>query len=441
MLIACQGADDEARILDALAPVRPSLVAHTLDAAVTELARRPFHIVLGSLGSSDSVRLCREAARLRPESVRLVLAEKGDAILRSALAQGTLHDVVFSPWTAHGLRAAVDRAAALAKARQALLGDDSPHDVVESAATDAPDWLIGARGGLRDVVELAQRVAKSDATVLVRGETGTGKELVARLIQEASARSAGPFIRLNCAAIAEGVLESELFGHESGSFTGATRQRAGRFELASTGTLFLDEIADISPSMQVRLLRVLQEREIQRVGGSVSVPIDVRIIAATHRPLEALVERGAFREDLFYRLNVVPIHLPPLRERRQDIPELVQAFVARYRRADAAAVEFDDAAMEALVMHPWPGNVRELENAVQRCVVLAQQGRIGIDHLIAPRSAPTTDLTTREIVRARDTEQLQRVLLDASGNVSRAARELGIPRTTLVSRAKRLGLL
>ncbi|HEY6038625.1 MAG TPA: sigma 54-interacting transcriptional regulator, partial [Kofleriaceae bacterium] len=353
MLIACHGVDEEARILDALAPVRPSLVTRTIDAAVTELARRPFHIVLSSLDSSESVRLCREAARLRPESVRLVVAEKGDAILGSALAHGTLHDVVFSPWTAHCLRAAVDRAGALAKARQALLGgDDSPPPIVESGDGGEPDWLIGARGGLREVVALARRVAKSDATVLVRGETGTGKELVARLIQEASARSAGPFVRLNCAAIAEGVLESELFGHEPGSFTGATRQRAGRFELASTGTLFLDEIADISPSMQVRLLRVLQEREIQRVGGSASVPIDVRIIAATHRPLEELVERGAFREDLFYRLNVVPIHLPPLRARRQDIPELVRAFVERYRRGDAADVEFDDAAMEALVMHP-----------------------------------------------------------------------------------------
>jgi two-component system, NtrC family, response regulator HydG len=443
MLIACQDPDEAVRILDALAPVRPSLVARTVEAAVVELARRPFPIVLGSLCGADTMRLFREAARLRPESVRLVVAERGDASLGPALANGTLHDVVFSPWTASSLRSAVDRATALTKARQALLrGPDSTQEFLGRAETRVePDWLIGARGGLAEAVELARRVARSDATVLVRGETGTGKELIARLIQESSTRSAGPFVRLNCAAIADGVLESELFGHEPGSFTGATRKRAGRFELASTGTLFLDEVADISPSMQVRLLRVLQEREIERVGGSTPVPIDVRIIAATHRSLEEMVARGEFREDLFYRLNVVPIHLPPLRERRQDIPELVRAFVERYRRGDAADVRFDDAAMEALVQHPWPGNVRELENAVQRCVVLAQEGRIGIDQLLAQRSTPSTDPTAREIVRAREAEQLQRVLLDASGNCSRAARELGIPRTTLVSRARRLGLL
>jgi DNA-binding NtrC family response regulator len=239
-------------------------------------------------------------------------------------------------------------------------------------------------------------------------------------------------------------LESELFGHESGSFTGATRRRAGRFELASGGTLFLDEIADISRSMQIRLLRVLQEREVELVGSAAPISVDVRIIAATHQRLEDLVERGDFREDLFYRLNVVPIHLPPLRERRQDIPALVTAFVERYRAEGAPEVKFDAAAMDTLLHHPWPGNVRELENVVHRCVVLAQGGPIKVDHVmpsVSRSDGPPAVPPTRELARAREADRLHRALLDAAGNCSRAARALGIPRTTLVSRAKRFGIL
>jgi two-component system nitrogen regulation response regulator GlnG len=279
----------------------------------------------------------------------------------------------------------------------------------------------------------------------VRGETGVGKERIAQQLHLGHQHYCkGAFVAVNCGAIPDGLFESLFFGHNKGSFTGAVHAHRGYFEQATGGTLFLDEIGDMPMEAQTRLLRVLQQGEYTTVGGRTPIKTDVRIVAATNKDLRTLINQGLFREDLFYRLNVVPIELPPLRERRQDIPPLVRAFIARYRRGDAAEVRFDDAAMDALIQHAWPGNVRELENAVQRCVVLAQEGRIGIDQLIAGRSTPsmpTVDLTAREIVRAREAEQLQRVLLDASGNCSRAARELGIPRTTLVSRAKRLGLL
>jgi transcriptional regulator with PAS, ATPase and Fis domain len=239
------------------------------------------------------------------------------------------------------------------------------------AAADVPDkTLVTEDDAFQSVLAVARRAARSDATVLITGETGTGKELVAHLIHESSNRAGGPFVRVNCAALAEGVLESELFGHEQGAFTGAIRGRRGRFELAEDGTLFLDEIGDIPARTQVMLLRVLQEREIERVGGADSIAVNARIVSATHRNLPQLVRAGPFREDLYYRLNVVPIEVPPLRERPDDVERLTKHFIRKHARSSPPP-SVGQEAIAHLLRHAWPGNVRELENMVQRALILA----------------------------------------------------------------------
>jgi len=234
------------------------------------------------------------------------------------------------------------------------------------------DEIVGSSGKMHDVYKVIERVANSNATILVRGESGTGKELVARAIHYNSSRAAKPFIAVSCAALPETLLESELFGHEKGAFTGAVGQKAGRFELANQGTLFLDEIAEVSLSMQVKLLRVLQERKFERVGGTKTLSMDVRMIAATNRNLEEAVAMSEFREDLYYRLQVIQVFLPPLRDRREDIPPLVEHFVEKFNNENGRNIKFaSPECMDLLMKYDWPGNIRELENAIERGVVLA----------------------------------------------------------------------
>ena len=245
--------------------------------------------------------------------------------------------------------------------------------------------LLGVSAPMRSLFKTILQVAPSRATVLLTGESGTGKERVAQAIHESSSRRDGPFVKLHCAALAETLLESELFGHEKGAFTGANVRREGRFKLAHGGTLFLDEISEISPSIQVKLLRVLQEREFERVGGNETLKVDVRIIAATNRDLAQMVREGRFREDLYYRLNVVGLRLPPLRERREDIPLLADFFLRRFAKdANKTLTGFTPEALQTLTTYPWPGNVRELENAIERAVVLAAGPLVGREHLSLP---------------------------------------------------------
>ena len=243
----------------------------------------------------------------------------------------------------------------------------------------APGNMVGSSPPMQRVFEIVEQVAPSRATVLITGESGTGKELVANAIHQRSPRAAGPFIKLHCAALAESLLESELFGHEKGSFTGAMTRKDGRFSLADGGTLFLDEIGEISTSLQVKLLRFLQEHEFERVGGTQTIHVDVRVIAATNRDLKEEVARGRFREDLFYRLNVVNIETPPLRDRKSDIPAIAKFFVDRYAKDNGKTVEnISSLALELLVAYDWPGNVRELENAIERAIVLASGTEIEV---------------------------------------------------------------
>ncbi|MFN4063910.1 MAG: nif-specific transcriptional activator NifA, partial [Parazoarcus communis] len=263
------------------------------------------------------------------------------------------------------------------------------------------DSIIGRTVVMRKVFEQIRQVAKWNTTVLVRGETGTGKELIAQAIHYNSPRAAGPFVKLNCAALPENLLESELFGHEKGAFTGALTQRKGRFEAADGGTLFLDEIGEISASFQAKLLRVLQEGELERVGGVRTLRVDVRVIAATNRDLEFEVEAGKFREDLFYRLNVMPIMLPPLRERVEDIPEIARFLVDKVSKMQGRPLSITDSALRILLHHGWPGNVRELENCVERAAVMSEDGIIdrdlilvsGVEERVTPlRGGGTVDL-------------------------------------------------
>jgi DNA-binding NtrC family response regulator len=320
--------------------------------------------------------------------------------------------------------------------------------------------LIGNSVGLRAVLSVIEKVADTPSTVLITGESGTGKELIARALHENSSRVGQPFIKINCAAIPKTLMESELFGYEKGAFTGAVGSKPGRFELAHGGSLFLDEIGEIPVEMQVKLLRVLQESEFERVGGIKTIKVDVRLITATNRDLQKEVSAGNFREDLFYRLNVVPIHLPPLRERRDDIRLLVWHFVAKFNeRLKKAIAGVDEAAMERLVSHNWPGNIRELENVLERTMLFASGPTIRAADLppelqllagaappAAAAAAPAGGAPTslKEIVR-KETERVERELIiraldETGGNVSQAARNLKISRKSLQNKMKEFGL-
>jgi nitrogen regulation protein NR(I) len=335
-----------------------------------------------------------------------------------------------------------------------------------NAPAETRTALVGTGRAMQEVCKEIGRIAAKPVTVLIRGETGTGKELIARAIYQHSQRAKAPFIAINCAAIPENLLESELFGHERGAFTGADQRRIGRFEQANKGTLFLDEIGDLPPNTQVKLLRVLQQQTFQRVGGTEPISVDVRVIAATHRNLEAMIREGKFREDLFHRLNVVCVQLPPLRERREDIPVLVQHFLGRYSAdfgVENPTISSD--ALAVLQADSWPGNVRELENMTRRLLLAARGLSINADavrHTLAARNAETApaansfagvagDLLARaqkgeladahaRMLAEAEREILTQAITLAEGNQARAARWLGLSRFTLREKLKQLGL-
>ena len=302
------------------------------------------------------------------------------------------------------------------------------------------DELIGESPQMKKVLELAKTVAETDTTVMIRGESGTGKELIARMIHSNSARRFFPIIPVNCGAVPESLLESELFGHEKGAFTGAQYRRKGKFEMADGGTIFLDEIGTIAAKMQVQLLRVLETKQFTRVGGNETIKSDFRIICATNRDLEAAVKQGHFREDLYYRLNVFTISIPPLRERRGDIPMLAQYFLGKYARAmNKPAGEIAPAALDLLVRYDWPGNIRELENVVERAMVLAKSGHVkpaDLPFQLSERTVPANGdtLSSMEHVHIAD------VLNRTHWNITRAAEILDIDRVTLYNKIAKYGL-
>ena len=299
--------------------------------------------------------------------------------------------------------------------------------------------LVSKSPKMQQVFEFARTVAKSNSNILILGESGTGKELLARAIHNESPRANGPFVAVSCVALPETLLESELFGHEKGAFTDAITQKKGKFELAHGGTLFLDEIGDISPKLQLALLRVLEEREFTRVGGTQPIRVDVRIIAATNRDLKRAVDEGQFRDDLYYRLNVISIKIPPLRERREDIPLLAQHFVEKFNIELGKRVErISEEAMKKLMAYHWPGNVRELENVIERAMVITKGSVIRPEEIQLPteETPPAEDKSLRAVERAH----ILRVLEENNWNVQRSAQILGIDRVTLYNKMKRYGI-
>jgi DNA-binding NtrC family response regulator len=409
----------------------------------------------------SGVEVLEQAKTLCPDTVRMVVTAYKDAeSILDAVNKGDVYRYVVKPWNVDEMRITIRNAIerfVLVQENKRLLQrlQDVNAYLEEEIQASFPDFkeIVGAEGGLKQTMDDVSKVASTRSTVLIRGETGTGKELVARSIHHTSGRGKHPLVKLNCAAIPETLLESELFGHEKGSFTGADRRKPGRFELADGGTLFLDEIGDISPALQTKLLRVLQEREFERVGGTETIKVDVRVIAATHQNLEQMVRDGSFREDLFYRLNVFPIMVPPLRKRQADIPELARFFLARHAkeagRLHVKTIAAD--AMSRLASYHWPGNVRELENVIERAVILSTEDEaITVDALrfldlgaspMATREVETSaDAPLPDVLEKIERDELVRAMEEANGSKAAAARALGINRSTLYYRLRKHGL-
>jgi PAS domain S-box-containing protein len=314
------------------------------------------------------------------------------------------------------------------------------------------DIIIGNSGKLKDALTIASKAAETDSTVLIRGESGTGKELVANAIHYASKRKDKPFIRVNCAAIPVTLLESELFGHERGAFTGAVTQKIGKFELADGGTIFLDEIGDIPPEIQVKLLRVIQEKEFERVGGIKTIKVDVRIIAATNKDLEKAIKEGTFREDLYYRLNVIPVILPPLRERRGDIPLLVEHFIEKLnKKLNKNVKKVTKKAMQALIYYDWPGNIRELENIIERCITLSDTDYIDYEDLPQYIRNGTTTVSDDDIIYLGENSELLtmeeyeykiiKAAIQRYKSFNKAGKVLGLTHKTIAAKARKFGLV
>jgi two-component system response regulator AtoC len=368
-----------------------------------------------------------------PETPVILITAFGDVTGAMAAIQRGAYDYVSKPFNVEELTLTVRRALE----RTRLIEEHRARRERSGSVATRIENIVGRSPAMLEVYKLVARVAQTQSTVLVAGESGSGKELVARAIHSHSARAAGAFVAVNCTALTESLLESELFGHQKGAFTGAVAQKRGLFEEAQGGTLFLDEIGDVGPKMQAQLLRVLQEGEIRRVGGTEAVRVDVRVVAATNRELEEEVKAGRFREDLYFRINVVTVKLPPLRDRPNDIPLLVEHFVHKYAaregRKDAGTSE---EAMALFRRHSWPGNVRELENVIERALAMSKDGIILPSDLPpevnqAQRVAPPGLIDDRPTLSELERRYIELVLKETAGNKKRAAEILGIDRRTL----------
>jgi DNA-binding NtrC family response regulator len=414
-------------------------------AALDALRAAQWSIVLLDLKmpGMDGLQVLEEARRVRPEAAFVLMTAYATVDTAVAAMKLGAYDYLVKPFDPEELSVLARRITE----QQALV-----HENQELRAALKREYgfhdLISKSPAMHRVFELARVAARSSSTILVLGESGSGKEVLARAVHAESPRAAGAFVAVSCAALTETLLESELFGHERGAFTGAVARRKGKFEAAHGGTLFLDEVGDISPKLQLDLLRVLEERRFQRVGGTESIDVDVRVVAATNRDLVKAVAEGKFREDLYYRLDVIPITLPPLRERREDIPLLVQHFLQRLsselgRPIDGVSPE----GMAALVAHGWPGNVRELRNVLERGAVVAKGKLVELEDLgLAAAAAPAT-AAAAAAVRAQppsleevEKRHVAEVLAWSGGNVTQAARVLGIDRMTLYNKMKRYHL-
>jgi len=411
-------------------------------AALARFTQEPFDLVLTDQRMPDlsGLDLLQRLRAVTPEAAVIVMTAYGTIETAVGAIKAGATDYLSKPINLDELLHRIERV----RERQRLLGENRE---LRAALEERHrvEGIIGDSGRMQEVLSLVRRVAGSDATVLIRGESGTGKELIARAIHHASPRAAGPLVAVSCAALPEGLLESELFGHEKGAFTGAAASRKGRFELADGGSIFLDEIGDLPLHLQVKLLRVLQERQFERVGGTRTIPVNVRVLAATHRNLEALVREGRFRDDLYYRINVVTLLLPPLRERREDLSPLIEHFLTRFAGKNGKTIRgLTREARDALLRYDYPGNVRELENLIERAVVLTRDEVIGksdlpltLDEQTAESDAPAGLVAAAEGLERR---MIRDALSRAGGVQTRAAELLGISERVLRYKLRKYGL-
>ncbi|MBA1334200.1 MAG: two component, sigma54 specific, transcriptional regulator, Fis family [Firmicutes bacterium] len=352
------------------------------------------------------------------------------------------HDYITKPFDIDELKIQVSRALNMSNLVHEV---KYLRDQLESSFSDIELYTKNLK--MREIYDMVDRVADTEAGVLITGESGTGKEIIARMIHHKSSRRRKPFISVNCAAIPANLVESEFFGHEKGAFTGAVARKPGKFEQADGGTLFLDEIGELDPSMQAKLLRVIQEKSFERIGGTITIKVDVRIIAATNKNLQMAIENGSFREDLFYRLNVIHIDIPPLRERKEDIPRLVEQFAAKYKRK-SSRIEVPPKTMEVLMSHNWPGNIRELENCIERATIVCDGDEILPEHLPFSNTAKAQEHKSSIVNfpdEGVDLEQIEQELIrtaleKSKGNQTRAAKLLNITRSALIYRMQKYGI-
>ena len=426
-------------------------VAGSGEEALASLGENPYDLVLTDLAlgrGPSGMDVLHAAKRLRPETVVVMITAHGSEQIAVEAMKGGAEDYVPKPFDNDEIRLVVQRAldrTRLERENRMLLDQVQRQYGFEN--------LIGSGPAMRRVFETIQKVAETDLTVLVRGDSGTGKELVAQALHNRSSRKSRPFVAVNCAAISRELVESELFGHEKGAFTGADARRQGRFEVADGGTIFLDEIGDMPLETQAKVLRVLQEHSFERVGGSRPIQVDVRVVAATHRNLEEQVQNGGFREDLYYRLKVVDVTLPPLRERSEDVPALAQRFLEQVNeRLGREKQRISEEAMARLVQHPWPGNIREVRNVVEQASVLAsgnviEESDLHLDGREMSPAGPVQDMSALPFSEAkkRTVEQFERdfllrALRATGGNISRAAESIGMVRQSLQQKIRELGL-
>jgi len=409
-------------------------MAESAREALSMMAEKHFDLALVDIKmpGTDGVELQRRMKEVAPETIVIIMTGYASVETAVAALKNGAYDYVTKPFDPDDIAHTVQNALAHKRAEQEVV---RLRETV--AATSLPKELVGKSEAMRHVFEAIQTVAPTDATVLITGESGTGKELAARAVHAASGRKFNPFVVIHCGALTETLLESELFGHEKGAFTGAQYRKKGSFEIAEGGTVFLDEIGDISLKTQTDLLRVLQEHEIRRVGGSQPIHVDFRCISATNRNLEALIEEKQFRFDLFYRLNVFPIHLPSLRERREDIPLLAAHFLKKFADSmNKRVTQISPAAMRLLQRCDWPGNVRELENAIERAMVVAQGSELHEgDFVLKAAAAIPAGRTLEDVERAH----ILAVLEECGENQTMAAQILDIDRVTLHNKLKKYG--
>jgi two-component system response regulator AtoC len=421
------------------------------EAALALLAERDADLVLCDvrMPTLDGIGFLERYRRASGKALVIMMSAYGDdEAALDAIKRGA-HDFIQKPFRADQVLLVVRKAIEREGLREQVRRLSAELDALRAPVDGAGDGIVGRSVELDRALTVARKVARHPSSVLITGESGTGKELFARLIHRESPRANAPFVAVNCGAIPEALLESELFGHTKGAFTGATEARAGLFEEADGGTLFLDEIGELPLALQVKLLRALQEDEIRRVGDSAARRVDVRLVAATARDLEAEVRAGRFRADLFYRINVVRVHLPPLRERREDISLLTHHFLQRFnRRLGLHITGVAPAAMKLLLEHPWPGNVRELENVIERAMVLADDHTIAVEHLPASVRDPASvapppddqDLSVKRRIESLERALIARALERTGGNRTRAAKLLDLSHRALLYKIKEYGL-